>query len=111
MRIAITAKESGRNAAFDPTFGRCGYFALYDAEEGYLGSYENESAKQSAGAGTAAARFVNGLKAGAIITGHLGPNASMAVKQLGLDVYLGSFSDAEEAYAKYRANEITKANL
>lgn len=111
MKIIITAKEAGIDADFDPTFGRCAYIALFDDESGYIASYENKAAKESGGAGIAAAKFVGGLQASAIITGHLGPNASSAVKELGLSVYYGHFSNIEEAFGKYRAKELTQANL
>jgi predicted Fe-Mo cluster-binding NifX family protein len=111
MRIVITAKGDGSFAQFDPTFGRCGYFSLFDSEDGYIGSYENKAAEEPSGAGRAAARFVSGLGAKAIITGHLGPNASVAARQLGFDVYYGHFGHVQEAFSRMISGELAKAQL
>lgn len=111
MRVVITARGDGSSAKFDPTFGRCGFFALFDSEDGYIGSYENKAAQEASGAGKAAARFVSGLGCRTIVTGHLGPNAAMAAKQLGFDVYYGSFEGISDAFSKLMSGELTKAQL
>ena len=111
MRIVITAKGDGSSAQFDPTFGRCGFFALFDSEDGYLESHENKAAQEPSGAGKAATRFVGGLGAKAIVTGHLGPNAAMAAKQLGFDVYYGDFGSIQEAFGRMMSGELGKAQL
>lgn len=111
MRVAITAKEAGSCARFDPTFGRCGFFALFDSEDGYIDSYENKAAQEASGAGKAAARFVSGLGVRAIVTGHLGPNAAIAAKQLGFDVYYGDFGSVSDAFRKIMSGELNKAQL
>lgn len=111
MRVVITARGDGRCAQFDPTFGRCGFFALFDSEDGYIASYENKAAQEASGAGKAAARFVAGLGARAIVTGHLGPNAAMAAGQLGFDVYYGHFGSISDAFSKMMSGELNKAQL
>ncbi len=111
MRIVITAKDGGKGASFDPTFGRCAFFALFGTEKGYLESFENKASREAGGAGIAAVRIIGGLKADAIITGHLGPNATRAVKEMGTGVYYGHFKDIEEAFSKFQSKELQKVDL
>lgn len=111
MKIVITAKSSGIHAKFDPVFGRCRYFALFDDKGGFLGSYENDAALQAGGAGTAAARFVGSLAADAIVTGRLGPNAANAVKELGIAAYYGHFESISDAFSDFLSGKLAKADL
>lgn len=108
MRVVITAKENGNGAAFDSRFGRCAYLALYETGKGYVMSFENKAAEATGGAGIAAGRHVGELDADVLITGHLGPNAATAIKEIGVKVFYGSFGNITEAFNEYEAGHLTE---
>ena len=90
MKIAITAKGEDLEAEVDPRFGRCQYFILVDSETMEFEALTNESAMASGGAGPQAVQFLSNHGVEAIITGNLGPNASMAVNASDIKAFTGA---------------------
>ena len=90
MKIAISATEDDK---IDIRFGRCPKFRIIEIEEKEVKSektIDNQAAAQAGGAGIQAAQTVGNEKVKAVITGNVGPNAMMTLKQLGITVYQGS---------------------
>ena len=87
MKIAISATEDSK---VDQRFGRCSKFKIVEIEEKKVKSQreiDNSAAMQSGGAGIKAAQILGEEKVEAVITGNLGPNATMTLKQLGIKVF------------------------
>jgi len=76
MKIAVTARGPGRQAALDSRFSRAGYFVLYDQEKGAwesLPSAQNWETARTAGIEAAQSLLKTG--AGVLITGYVSRKA------------------------------------
>lgn len=90
MKIAISVTEDNK---VDSRFGRCPKFKIVEIEEKEIKNektIDNPAATQAGGAGIQAAQTIGNEKVEAIITGNVGPNAIITLKQLGIEVYQGS---------------------
>jgi predicted Fe-Mo cluster-binding NifX family protein len=104
MKIAVSTTGTTLDAPIDPRFGRTKGFIVADTETGefdHVPNTQNLSLPQ--GAGLQTAQTVAEAGAGAVITGHVGPKAYMALSRGGIKVYLadaGSVGQALEALAR-----------
>ena len=91
IKICLSSTGETLDSQVDPRFGRCQYFLIVDKKTGKFKSIANKGVEISQGAGISAAQIVvnEGIKA--IITGNIGPNASMVLNQAGIEVYTGVF--------------------
>lgn len=93
MKIAISATGEGLDSQVDMRFGRCPKFQIVEIENNKIKSgktIDNPGATQAGGAAIQAAQTIGNEKVGAVVTGNVGPNAMMTLKQLGITVYQGS---------------------
>ena len=110
MRIVISSTGQTADDKVDMRFGRCRYFVLVETQDNRIvniSSFDNQGAIQGHGAGIKAAQQVGDLKPDAIITGNLGPKASDAISQLGIEVYQGS-GRIEDAVIKLLEEKLEK---
>ncbi len=110
MKIAISSTGEDLRSEIDTRFGRCQYFLIVDIEDDQIKSslaVENEGAIQGHGAGIKAAQQIGELKAEAVITGNLGPNATTILSQLGIKAYQAS-GPAEDAVKKFISKELSE---
>ncbi len=103
MKIAVSVMSDDLNSMVNPVFGRCAGFLMVevDGKEIKNSSYiENESMSARGGAGIAAAQSVINQGAKAVISGNLGPNAFMVLKQMDIKVYQASGLSVKVAIEK-----------
>jgi predicted Fe-Mo cluster-binding NifX family protein len=89
MKIAISTQGQDLNSPVDARFGRTAGFVVYDLETNdfqYLPNNQNLALSQ--GAGIQTAQNVARAKAGAVITGHVGPKAYLALNKGGIEMFL-----------------------
>jgi len=107
MKVAISATEDGK---VDTRFGRCPKFQIIEIEDKKIKSgktIDNLGTMQAGGAGIQAAQIVGNEKVEAVITGNVGPNAMMTLKQLGVTVYQGS-GEIEEVIKQFIDGKLNK---
>jgi predicted Fe-Mo cluster-binding NifX family protein len=111
MKVAISSEGPGLESKMDPRFGRAAGFLLHDLETGateYVDNEQNLSLPQ--GAGIQSAQTVAGAGASAVITGHMGPKAFLALEKGGIKVYLGAQGTAGENLEAYKAGKLAPAD-
>ena len=102
MKIAISAVEPKIESAVDQRFGRARFFAVYNSETEEYVFLDNEIQLNAAqGAGIQTAEMLAKAGAGAVLTGHCGPNAYRTLSAAGIVLYTGvsgNLADALKAY-------------
>lgn len=114
MKIAVTALEKNLDAEFDPRFGRCKYFAIVDLDTGEHVIEENDAVAAMRGAGVKSPQFLAQQGVSAVVTGHVGPNASRALQAAGIKVYItdsGTVSDAITAFEEGKLTCVSEATV
>ena len=111
MKLAISATEDGK---VDSRFGRCPKFKIIEIKDNAVKSektIDNAAAMQAGGAGIRAAQVIGDEKVEAVITGNLGPNAMMTLKQLGITVYqgTGNIEEVTKQFIEGRLNKLEDA--
>lgn len=89
MKIAVSCQGQDLNSAVDPRFGRAAGFMICDTDSGeatYLSNGGNLNLPQGAGLQTAQSVAQSGAKA--VISGHVGPKAFMALAKGRIAVHL-----------------------
>lgn len=86
MKTAITTKGHDESAAFDPRFGRTGWFCVLDEETGNVEFFENEFKNATGGAGTKAAEKMVELGVQKIISGDFGPKAKDLIEKFNIQM-------------------------
>jgi len=110
MKIAITAQSNSLDASMDSRFGRAQGFIIYDLDTDefeYVSNDQNLNLPQ--GAGIQAAQNVAQTGAKAVITGHVGPKAFLALEKGGIDVYLVRSKTVAQAIDDFRNGRLNKA--
>ena len=95
MKIAISSSGNRLDSALDPRFGRCACFLIVDPSEMSFSVLDNRSVTRSGGAGIQRAQAIVDQNVGAIITGHIGPNAAETLAAAGIDIFTGQGTIAE----------------
>ena len=107
MKVAITTTGSEPASEVDSRFGRSAWLLVYDTE---ARSWETVSNKENVdapqGAGIRTEENLARLEAGAIITGHCGPNAYHTLSAAGIKVYLGDARTAQEAVSAFERGQL-----
>ncbi|MEW6202542.1 MAG: NifB/NifX family molybdenum-iron cluster-binding protein [bacterium] len=109
MKIAITTAGKTLDSPVDPRFGRAVGFIIYNSdtqEHKYIDNQQNMNAPQ--GAGIQAAKAVVDAGAEALITGHCGPKAFMALKSAGIKVFTGADGTVQEVIEKFNSGTLTE---
>lgn len=112
MKICITSVGNNLNSDLDPRFGRAAYFLIVDDKGKLIKAIENTGAQAMRGAGITAAQIVAKEKVDIVITGNIGPNASMVLGASGIKIFLSSpgmnVQDVLQEYQKGKFQEATE---
>ena len=109
MKIAISSTGDNIDSDVDPRFGRCLKFLIVDPNTMHAEALENSSVHSAHGAGIGAAQKVASLNVGAVITGHVGPNAYSALSRTGIKIYTGAVGTVKEAITQYKEGNLKEA--
>lgn len=113
MKICISAIGNNLDAALDPRFGRAVYFLIVDDKGKLIKAIKNTGVQAMRGAGITAAQIVAKEKVNVVITGNIGPNASMVLGSSGIKIFLGSpgmkVQNVLQEYQKGKLQETTEA--
>jgi predicted Fe-Mo cluster-binding NifX family protein len=109
MKIAITTTGNDIDSDVDSRFGRCINFLIIDTDSTLVEVVENKSTQSAHGAGIGAAQNVVSMKVEALITGHVGPNAFMALSKAGIKIYTGANGTVKDALTQYEEGKLKKA--
>jgi predicted Fe-Mo cluster-binding NifX family protein len=109
MKVIVTSTGSALESIVDPRFGRCQMFMIVDTETMSFKTVPNSSINAQHGAGIGAAQSVTRLNAQKVITGHIGPNAHMALSAAGIEIYTGAVGTVEDAVKMFNKGELVKA--
>jgi len=112
IKICISAKGSGLDAFLDPRFGRAEFFLIVDNKGELIKAVKNTGIQAMHGAGVTAAQAVVDEKVDAVITGNVGPNASMVLNASGIKIFNGNpgmiIKDVIKEYQAGKLREVTK---
>ncbi|MBD3378963.1 MAG: dinitrogenase iron-molybdenum cofactor biosynthesis protein [Candidatus Omnitrophica bacterium] len=101
MKICVTSEGSSADAAIDPRFGRCAYFAIADTETGEIEFLPNGNRDGMGGVGVRSGQLMAEKGVKAVLTGNVGPNAFDTLKAGGISVYTGLSGKVSEAVEKF----------
>ena len=90
MKVVVTSMGKDTDSEVSSVFARCPYFIFAEIENKKIKKTEaikNESARQIGGAGISAAQRVAEKKVNSVITGNIGPRASMVLSRFNIKVY------------------------
>ncbi len=110
MKVVVSSTGSNLNSEIDQRFGRCSTFLLVDTETMKKQVIENSNVGAAHGAGVGAAQTVARLGAKAVITGHVGPNAHMALSEAGVDIYTIAKGTVGKGIEKLKKGELVKTS-
>ncbi|NJB66552.1 putative Fe-Mo cluster-binding NifX family protein [Desulfobaculum xiamenense] len=111
MKIAITSQGNSLDSSIDPRFGRAAGFVIVDTETGETSFADNaQNLSLPQGAGIQAAQNVAATGAKAVITGHVGPKAFLALEKGRIDIYLGAQGTVAQALEAFKAGQLDKAD-
>lgn len=108
MKVVVSSTGSSIDSEIDPRFGRCSTFLLVDTETMEHEVITNTSVSSAHGAGIGAAQSVARLGVKAVLTGHVGPNAHMALSGAGIDIYTIPHGTVKEGIMKLKNGELDK---
>ena len=108
MKIAISSTGKNLESEIDPRFGRCDTFLIVDTETLKAEPVGNDSVSAAHGAGIGAAQKVVSLGVNVVITGHVGPNAHMALSGAGVEIYTVQQGTVKEVVERFRKGELSK---
>jgi predicted Fe-Mo cluster-binding NifX family protein len=110
MRVAITSEGKSLKDNVDPRFGRAKYFLVVETESRVVEVVDNEQNLNALqGAGVQSAEIVANLDVEAVITGHCGPKAFLALNAAGIDVFTGATGTVEEAVELLANGKLSKS--
>ena len=109
MKLAISSNGTGLDSAIDPRFGRCAYYIVYDLDNDTFDTVENKSRMAAGGAGIQSAQAVADLKADAVITTNIGPNAFRVLETAGIKVYSGLTGSVKQAIEDFKKGSLGTA--
>lgn len=110
MKIAISTQGAALDSPLDPRFGRAAGFIIYDlAADAFVYMDNAANVGLGQGAGIQAAQAVVAAGSTALVTGHVGPKAFLALQRGGVDMYLSAGGTVREAVEAYRAGKLTRA--
>lgn len=111
MKVIITTKGPTPDSELDPRFGRAAVFLVYDTQAATFHALDVAATRNLAqGAGIQAAQAVADAGATAVITGHVGPKAFMALERGGIAIHLSSHRTAREALQAFSEGQLARAS-
>ena len=114
MKIAISSIGNNLDSDVDSRFGRCNTFIIVDTESMGFQAVSNDAVGSAHGAGIGAAQVIANLGVKAVLTGHVGPNAHMALSNAGIQMYVdakGTVRDAIEAYKQGNLKSVSSPTV
>ena len=108
MKVCVSATADTMEGLVDPRFGRCFYFIVVDIETMGFEAMSNSSANAMGGAGIQAAQAVIDKGVGAVLTGHVGPNAFQVLNQAGVEVFTGALGTVRQAVEQYKNGQLVQ---
>jgi len=108
-KIVVTAAKPSLDAAVDPSFGRCAYFVIVDAEDGTMETIENTSAAARRRAGVQSAEMIASKGAEVLLTGKCGPSAFRALSGKGIQVVTGCSGSVRDVIKQYKEGKLEPA--
>jgi predicted Fe-Mo cluster-binding NifX family protein len=115
MKVAVTSQGKEASSQVDPRFGRAKWLIVIDIETGESEACDNTvNLGAVQGAGIQTAKNVADLRAEAVITGNVGPNAFKTLNAANVKVFLAEKQTVGEAIDSFKANrlkEIDQANV
>ena len=109
MKIVVSSTGNNIDSDVDSRFGRCINFLIVDTDTMLVEVLGNNSAQSAHGAGIGAAQKVASMNVGAVITGHVGPNAYMALSRTGIKIYTGAKGTVNDAIIQYKEGKLNEA--
>ncbi len=106
MKIAVSSQGKTLQDGFDPSFGQCVGFIIYDTQSqdtSFMDNSQNQNAAQ--GAGIQAAQAVSPSGADVLITGQVGPNAMQALSHSQMKIFASSAGTVQVAILAWEKNE------
>lgn len=110
MKIAISATGNSAQASFNPRFGRCDFFLVWDDQEEKWETHANPAMEARGGAGTQAAQFIAHLGVQVIISGRFGPNAYTALEAAGIQTYVAQSGTGQEVLQQFLAGDLQQVD-
>jgi predicted Fe-Mo cluster-binding NifX family protein len=107
MKLAITSVDEGIESSVDLRFGRAKYFVVVDLETHATTTVSNSvnlNAAQGAGIQTAKTLIDLGVKA--VITGHVGPKAFVALEAGGVAIYPVAGGTVAQTLEQFQAGSL-----
>ena len=113
-RIVVSSQsQGGLDDMVSSMFGRCPAYTIVDIdldqkEIKEVTTQNNPAMQAMGGAGIQAAQLIGNLGAKVVISGNFGPNAFVALQQLGIKILAGVFGiSVKEAVDQYLAGSLT----
>jgi predicted Fe-Mo cluster-binding NifX family protein len=117
MKIAVTSYGEELGSKVDHSFGRATWFVVIDLDEGTFQAHSNkQNIDALQGAGIQAAQNIANLRADAVLTGNVGPNAFRTLNAASVKIFIfdKSIETVEEALSAWKAGnleEVTDATI
>jgi predicted Fe-Mo cluster-binding NifX family protein len=117
MKIAVTSYGEELDSKVDHSFGRATWFIVIDLDEGTFQAHSNkQNIDALQGAGIQAAQNIANLRADAVLTGNVGPNAFRTLNAASVKIFIfdKSIETVEEALSAWKAGnleEVTDATI
>lgn len=105
VKVAVTARGPGLDAAVDSRFGRCAYFVITEPGDGKVEPIANNPG--ASGAGVEAVQLLARHGVEAVITGNLGPKAARALEVAGIPAYQFTGGTVQEALNDFKAGKLS----
>ena len=110
IKICISATGDNLSAFLDPRFGRAMFFLIINSEGELIKAIKNTGKQAMRGAGVTAAQIVADEKVDVIITGNIGPNASMVLSASKIKIFVGiPETPILDIIKKYQENKLQQA--
>ena len=106
MKIAVSSIGNNLDSDVDSRFGRCNTFIIVDTESMDFQAVSNGAVGSAHGAGIGAAQVIANLGVKAVLTGHVGPNAHMALSNAGIQMYVGASGTVQDAIVAYKKGNL-----
>jgi len=98
------------DAALDPRFGRCSYFALVETDDMSFEAVENPNISRGGGAGIQSAQFVAMKDVKVVLTGNCGPNAYKTLSAADIVVVTKCSGTIAEVVERFKTGQFSAAD-
>ncbi|MFB3893259.1 MAG: NifB/NifX family molybdenum-iron cluster-binding protein [Phycisphaerae bacterium] len=111
MKVAVTAQGPELDSQVDPRFGRAKCFVIVDTETSQVNAVDNTvNLNAVQGAGIQAAQKVASMGVSAVVTGHVGPKAFVALQAGSVSVFTGASGSVRQAVDQLKAGLLKQAD-